>query len=229
MPIPTIRASERTSTGDIPGPRGRGGARPGAGRKPDGPRPLVTHATRPRLTERDPILVTTRLVPGVPNLRSEAALALLRRKLSEGADRFGFRLIEFSIQTNHLHAIAEADDARSLARGMQGLLVRVAKALNRSWGRRGKVFADRYHARILKTPRETRNALVYVLHNAKKHGARILGVDAHSSGLWFDGWLDREPRGSSPIVRATSWLLTAGWRRHGLIGLGERPASRAPG
>jgi len=50
--------------------------------------------------------------------------------------------------------------------------IRVAKGLNKLWARRGKVFADHYHDRILRTPREVRNALCYVLHNAKKHGLR---------------------------------------------------------
>ena len=207
----------------------RGGARRGSGRKPKGERALVTHVVRPRLTERDPVLVTTRLLPDLPNLRREGTLATLRRVLSAGSDRFGFRLVEFSIQTNHLHLIAEAEDARSLARGMQGLLVRVAKALNKDWGRRGKVLADRYHARILGTPTEVRRALVYVLQNARKHGARITGIDAFSSGPWFRGWRDRIARAGSPIASARSWLLASGWRRGGLLATSEVPASAPSG
>ncbi|MCY2962034.1 MAG: transposase, partial [Planctomycetota bacterium] len=154
----------------------------------------------------------------------ERTLVVLRDALSAGADRFGFRLVEYSIQTNHLHLIAEAEDERSIARGMQGLLVRVAKALNRAWERRGKVLCDRYHARILRTPRDVRTALVYVLQNARKHGARLIGVDACSSGPWFDGWRDRVARAPRPIAEARSWLLTAGWRRGGLLGTREAPA-----
>jgi hypothetical protein len=71
---------------------------------------------------------------------------------------------------------------------MQGLKVRIAKALNKFWKRRGTVFSDRYHARILRTPREVRRALLYVLQNARRHGMRLLGVDPCSSGAWFDGW-----------------------------------------
>jgi REP element-mobilizing transposase RayT len=203
----------------------RGGARRNAGRKPKGERARVTHASRPALTPRDPVLITTRLAPGLPNLRRERTLVLLRGVLATGADRFGFRLIEYSIQTNHLHFLAEGEDAQTVARGMQGLLVRVAKALNRAWGRRGKVLADRYHARKLTSPREVRNALVYVLQNARKHGARITGIDAFSSGVWFDGWRDRFARGPSPIAAARSWLLRHGWRRGGLLSTTEVPAA----
>jgi len=204
----------------------RGGAQRGAGRKPKGARALVSHAQRPKLTPRDPVIVTTHLLPGLPNLRREKTLVNLRAALAAGSDRFGFRLVECSIQSNHLHFIAEGEDARSIARGMQGLLVRVAKALNREWERRGQVFIDRYHARILKTPRDVRTALVYVLQNARKHGAQLTGIDAHSSGPWFRGWRDRIARTPSPFAAARSWLLTTGWRRWGLLRTDEAPSSK---
>jgi REP element-mobilizing transposase RayT len=201
----------------------RGGRRDGAGRKPDGASAGVPHDARPRITRHDPVLVTTHLRAGLPNLRRERTLALLRETLAAGADRAGFRLVEYSVQTNHLHFLAEAPDQRVLARGIQGLLVRVARALNRAWGRTGRVVSDRYHARVLKSPREVRNALVYVLQNARKHGARILGIDACSSGPWFAGWTDRTPRGPSPLPRAESWVLTDGWRRHGDLSTRDEP------
>jgi len=201
----------------------RGGARVGAGRKPKGDRALVPHDTRDRVTRHTPVLVTTRLLAGLPNLRRERTLALLRATLAAGADRFGFRLIEYSIQSNHLHFVAEAQDEIALARGMKGLLVRVAKALNRALERKGRVLGDRYHARVLKTPREVRNALVYVLQNARKHGARIFGIDAHSSGPWFGGWTDRTPRRDRPLPEVSSWLLLFGWLEGGRIATSEAP------
>ena len=202
----------------------RGGAREGAGRKPQGEFGRTSHAKRARLTRRDPLLVTTHLAAGLPSLRNERTLATLRRVLSAGSERFGFRLVEFGIQTTHLHFIAEADDARALARGMQGLLVRVARALNAEWGRKGRVLRDRYDARILKWPRDVRNALVYVLQNARKHGAKILGIDHYSSGPWFEGWADRDAQDERPIARAGSWLLKIGWRKWDRIATSESPA-----
>ena len=140
--------------------RPRGGARKGAGRKPQGEFIRTTHARRSKLTRHEPVLVTTHLVADRPTLRNERTLATLRRVLSAGSERFGFRLVEFGIQTTHLHLIAEADDERALSRGMQGLLVRVAKALNAEWGRCGRVLRDRYDARILQCPRDVRFALI---------------------------------------------------------------------
>src|SRR5262249_53817234 len=165
----------------------RGGKRPGAGRKPKGARAGVPHRKRPALAPRFPVLVTARLFERMPSLRKDATLATLRRAFAAASERNGLRLIHFSIQSNHLHLIAEAHGAEALSRGMQGLLVRVARALNRLWGRKGSVFADRYHSRILRTPREVRHALAYVLNNARKHGCFFAGIDPFSSGRWFDG------------------------------------------
>jgi len=209
----------------------RGGTRAGAGRKPKGDRALVPHDARARVTRHTPVLVTTRLIAGLPNLRRESTLTLMRATFAAGANRFGFRLIEDSIQSNHLHFVAEAQDEIAPARGMKGLLVRVAKALNRACERTGRVVGDRYHARVLKTLREARNALVYVLQNARKHGARILGIDAHSSGPWFGGWMDRTPRKDRALPEASSWLLLFGWLKGGRIATSEapRPAPDAAG
>jgi len=129
--------------------------------------------------------------------------------------------------------LVEARNNESLSKGMQGLQVRVARALNRLWVRKGRVFSDRYHARGLRTPREVRNALVYVLQNARRHGLRIIsGLDAYASGFWFSGWREGQPRlvgsqSSLPLTGATTWLLSTGWwQRHGFIGLSESPVRR---
>jgi len=178
----------------------------------------------------EPVLVTSRLCSGLPRLRQPDEHAVLQRALEAGADRFGLRLVHFSIQENHLHFLVEVEDELTLTRGIKGLLVRVARALNRLWGRKGAVIADRFHAHVLRTPREVRNALVYVLHNARKHGGAFSETDPFSSAAWFDGW--EHPllpgtiaeRGPPLVVAARTWLLRVGWRRHGLIYLSEHPA-----
>ena len=202
-----------------------GGARAGAGRKRKSPRGRVPHGTRPRHAARDPLHVTVRLRDGLPSLREKAARHRILSAFAAGRERFGFRLTQYSLQSNHLHLIAEAQDRRALSRGMQGLLVRLAQALNRLWKRAGSVFADRFHARALRTPREVRAALLYVLQNARHHGWKLRGIDPCSSGPWFDGWNRQTAIAPDPpVTRARTWLLCAGWRRHGLIGIEESPA-----
>jgi len=177
---------------------------------------------------RFPLHVTLRLREGLPPLREETlGSAVVRALACASAD--AFRVLHFSIQTNHLHLVVEAHDAAALSRGMQGLAVRVARAVNRRLDARGRVFRERYHARELTTPRAVRSALVYVLMNARKHGVRLAaGIDRFSSAAWFDGFARRPASDDACPVRAPrTWLAGVGWRRRGLVRLDERPA--APG
>jgi putative transposase len=209
----------------------RGGKRVGAGRKASVPgSPGVSHRSRAPLSDRHPVHVTLRVRREVPNLRRNAFLTVLTDALRAGRDRFGFRLCQYVVMSNHLHLIVEADDQRALARGMQGLAIRLAKRVNRAAGRRGRFFADRYHTHILRTPTEVHRALAYVLLNQRKHDRErhpaappSRSVDAFSSGPWFDGWhvlpagMQRCRSGDPPVVAPRAWLLREGWKRVGII------------
>jgi putative transposase len=206
-----------------------GGARKGAGRKPkNGVAVGVKHEPRAPLAARYPAHVTMKLRGGLPRLRQKREHAVLRTAFSRGKERFGFRLVHYVVMNDHMHFVVEAASRESLRRGAQGLAIRIARALNRLWARKGKVFADRNHDRVLKTPREVRNVLAYVMHNAKKHAAAgrhvttPFPIDEYSSAPWFDGFRERfTVRGLDvtirPIAGARTWLLSTGWRRHGLL------------
>src|SRR5436190_23294715 len=107
----------------------RGGRRSRAGRKRVAPRSLVPHRTREQMKARHPLHVTMRIVEGVRSLRSPRSFNALLEVFKAGCDRNGFRLIEYSVQTNHVHLICEAEDRESLWRGIQGLSVRIVKTL----------------------------------------------------------------------------------------------------
>ncbi|HEX7125604.1 MAG TPA: transposase [Thermodesulfobacteriota bacterium] len=116
------------------------------------------------------------------------AFAALREAIRLAQRERAFRICHFSVQSNHIHLLVEATDRQALSRGVQGLVIRMARAVNRALQQRGKVWGDRYHRRDLATPREVRNALVYVLNNFRKHGAPPRVVDPCSSARWF-GWV----------------------------------------
>jgi REP-associated tyrosine transposase len=157
-------------------------------------------------------------------LRAARVFPVVRAALAL-ASGAAFRVLHFSVQDDHVHLIVEADDARAFARGLRGLAIRIARAVNRALSRRGTVWGDRYHARALTTPRAVRHALVYVLMNRHKHHGGEATLDPCSSAAGFDGW--REPVGTvprpAPVVLARTWLAAVGWRRHGLLGIEERP------
>ena len=182
--------------------------------------------------------ITVRMRRDVPRLRNFELCKVLRRAFVNGCSKSSFRICQFSIQGNHIHLVCEARTREDRARGMQGWAVRIARGINRFTGRTGSVFADRYHVEMLETPTQVRNALCYVLQNARRHGVRIdrrfHGADPFSSAWWFDGWKDNtwklglDPPESRTVAAAKSWLLSIGWRRaaRGLIGIDEVPPAR---
>ena len=216
--------------------RTHGGARRGAGRKRVAPKPRVVHRPRTRLSGREPVLVTLTTQRTVANLRGRRAMERILRSLSRAKERLGVRIVHYSVQRDHLHLIVEAMDTRSLSRAMQGLSVRIAKALNRALGRKGRVFADRFHDRVLTSPKQVRRALAYVLCNARKHAVAppIRGgpgpswVDPCSSARVFDGWCRRVWSANDDLIATAAprvWLLRIGWRRGGLLHPDHCPGS----
>lgn len=183
---------------------------------------------------RAPLHLTMR-VAGVPSLRAERCIKVIRAAFFHGKEKQGFRLVHYAVQPDHLHLVVEADDKRTLSSGARGLAIRIAVRLNAMLGRAGKVFADRYHAVPLTSPRQVRRALAYVLLQARRHAAkrgRVLpvGLDACSSAPLFDGWTRGRPRAgpwSDTVAVAETWLLTTGWRAHGRIDPAEVPGGHA--
>ena len=215
--------------------RGRGGARPGAGRKKSKERSDPPHRVRPPHRRWEPVHVALRTVEGVPRLRRRKVFEAVRRAFRVIAARAAFRIVHLSLQQNHLHLLVEANDRESLSRGMQSFEISLARRINRACERRGKLFAHRYHATAIRSPRQARNALAYVLNNWRHHredrgtGAAL---DRFSSAIAFDGWIgstwfavpaDYTPL---PVAAAETWLLTVGWRRHAAISWLEVPAQR---
>jgi REP element-mobilizing transposase RayT len=203
-----------------------GGKRAGAGRKPTGERAGMPHVARPRLSRHHPVHVTVRVERAVGRLRRRRAYDCVKWALVRMIPRDDFRVVHVSIQATHLHLLVEADDERSLSRGVRAFEISVARRLNKLVGRKGRVFRDRYHADAITTPRRARHAFAYVLNNWRKHrdDRGSLGlVDPYSSAIAFDGWVGRPrfrlPRGHEllPIRPPRSWLLREGWRRHGLL------------
>src|SRR5438105_11555604 len=183
-----------------------GGKRDGAGRPPNGSKAGVSHLRRPELASRHPVHVTLRLIQGVGYLRTQVRTRIIEEALTEAKERFGMRVIHYSIQGNHLHLIAEAEDERALARGMQGLAIRLAKGLNALSRRHGRVFTDRYHAHVLRSRREVANALRYVTRNYAHHAREHVPshfVDPHSSARW----LVEVPPLDAPVAPPRVWLL----------------------
>jgi len=186
--------------------RTHGGKRRGAGRPRKGRRKNEPHVKRPSLSRRSPAHTILRVEKDIATLRKRDAYHAIRIALRSSLRRPDFRVVHMSLQRKHIHLVVEADDACALARGMRGLEIAMAKRLNtaisdgRGTRRTGRVFRDRYHARILRSPRDVRNVIGYVLNNWRHHDehreleAMSWDVDYFSSGPTFDGWAEARDR-----------------------------------
>lgn len=217
----------------------RGGPRDGAGRKKKPGKSDPAHRARPELRPYHPVHVVMRVKKGVPRLRNGRAYRAVRRVLAKCLGSETFRVCHVSIQRNHLHFLVEANDKESLSSGMQRLNILAARALNRELGRKGTLFEFRYHATQIKSRKQARHSLAYVLNNWRRHRedemnerAQTAKLDPYASGLSFDGWnappfdvpADYTPL---PVSEPKTWLLRVGWRTHGLIDVYESPGPLA--
>lgn len=225
----------------LPQSSGWGGARPGAGRKPKPGRRNVQHRALAKHHAAHPVLVTLRST--FQPMRSPHVFPTICLAIAGSTRRTPsrFRVLHFSVQRDHVHLLVEASDERALSAGVRSVAIRIARSVNELVLREGRLWADRWHGRALASPRDVRNALVYVFGNFRKHDGRATGrgVDPYSSAVKFDGWREVfrgvEPplaegkshaaMGAEVVVSAPrTWLAETGWRRLGLIGMTERPA-----
>ena len=177
------------------GIKGWGGKRKGAGRPNLSGQ--VSHMKRPKIDIKAPLHITLRLREKLPSIRNRNLFKEFKKSVKR-AKSFGFYVIHFSMQSNHIHLFCEAKNNKAVALGMRALAGGFAKhvrsyaaALATTKGlsvSRGSVFKGRYHLHILKNPREVKNALEYVLLNESKHRRLIEYVDPYSSGRVFQDW-----------------------------------------
>lgn len=192
----------------------------------------MNHMKRPRVDKDTPLHITWRLKIGLLSMRKQQLLKEFEESVRR-AKIFGLRVLQFSIQGNHIHLIVEADNNLALAQGLRSLGGRFGKIIRKHAGGRGPVFAGRYHIELIQTPEQMRNTLSYVLLNHSKHKKVVEYVDGYSSAPYFHEWKRllgkkfsgmirdqveslREANGrditSAALSPPKSWLAREGWR-----------------
>ena len=212
-----------------PGTRAPGAGRPKK-RWPKGVKAPASHVKREVFVKGRALHVTLRTLPVAKNLRRRDAYHAVRIAARVVLARSGFRLVHFSIQSNHIHLIVETESRVELSNGVRAFSISVAKSLNAKHGRRGPVFADRYHAKVVAKPTQMRNAIQYVLtnwlHHRPSHHEIMEEVDPYSSGADFLGWKELGGTGQFvrdqgfervPLAAPALWLTREGWKRGGEI------------
>lgn len=158
-----------------------GGRRPGAGR-PRKHSTGVAHIKREKVTRHYPIHINFKYNA---QIRSDETMKVLRRSFQHAYMK-GLNVTHFTLQSNHIHLIAETNHNKALNSGMRS----ITATLNHNF-KKGKIQTERYHLHVLKTPTEVRNAIQYVLNNDLKHG------------------LARLEKYTGKHLEGKSWLLTS--------------------
>ncbi len=218
----------------------RGGRREGAGRPHTtntGKFRDTPHRRRPDLDYRHPVHCTLRLdrslLSSLRNGKSYDAIRATLRKILDRAETF--RIIYFSLQSNHVHVIVEARDRVALSRGMQSFAINAARAIHETVAGCGKVWKFRYHARQIKSASHARSAVAYVLNNWRRHrrdleckAAMSAHVDPYASWHAYRPWAEKfsVPVGYEvlPVSAPRTWLLRAGLKGQKRIDEWEIPA-----
>jgi putative transposase len=198
----------------------------------------VSHMKRSLVNIKTPLHITLRLEDRLPSIRNKRLLIEFK-KSAQLAKAQGLYILQFSIQSNHIHIFAESKGNRALALGMQSLAGRFARIIRsysfkRGGKSKGSVFQGRYHLHVLKTPSEVKNTLEYVLLNLSKHQKLIEYIDSFSSGRFFRHWPKLLGARYKNLIRADveffehqenrsdsfsflsqpqSWLAQTGWMR----------------
>jgi REP element-mobilizing transposase RayT len=139
------------------------------GRRPNSGRPRihskgVSHSKREPVTSRTPLKINFKKKTYI---RTEKLLDIINRSI-EHAKLKNLHIICFTIQSNHIHLIAETQNNKTLSSGMRSVTNTIAKNL-----KKGSMQIERYHLHVLRNPTEVRNAISYVMTNDLKHTGKM--------------------------------------------------------
>jgi len=194
-------------------------------------RKRVSHRKR-EVCRDEPLHIGIQLLPGLPSMRTPGAKLVVFEAIRAMRGRFGFRIVEFAVMSNHIHMLCEAKNNDELAAAMKSFKVRLAGGFNKLWERAGQVWADRFWSRVVRKVHELRRLVRYILLNGRRHGIQLPDdePDWYTSGPWFPFWEGRWGQTFSknppPTERATYMALQCA--RRFLIELDDKPMPPPP-
>ena len=181
-----------------------GGARKGAGRK--NLSKCQSHLTRETFSKRMPVHVTMKMAKDVKGLRGRRMYKAVEAALWAAASNENGLLCEFSVQDDHLHLVMDAANSKAMSSAVRGVAIRVAKAINALCNRKGRVFGDRYHARVLRSPGEVRRVRHYVRDNFRKHlRERLQTQRTQAQAAWISVGVDNHAM-LQQILQSCEWI-----------------------
>jgi len=117
--------------------------------------------------------------------------------IGDAADRMKWALHGYTLMTNHLHLVIEAEIAQVSA-GMHSILTRYAKRFNFVYSRTGHAIERRFGSEVIETERHMVESARYVVLNP----VRALIVDHPGEYKWTSF------RATAGLAAAPPWLQT---------------------
>ncbi len=157
----------------------------------------VSHSRRIRFAEGARLRVKLRLANGRKTMRDARMRKLVGECVDAANGRFGTKILGCWGEDTSILLVVESDGCEALASAMQGLSVRIAKRVNRTFGTRGAVFGQRYDAIVLVKLRRMKRA-ERVLRKVNYHLFNLRDF-LHHDGYDTEGAAERATTG--PPIR----------------------------
>lgn len=140
----------------------------------------IRHTSREEIFKPSPLHLTVKLKRA--DIQNKVVLRILKHAIYRSRLQ-GLRVIHFSLEHNHVHLYAECESNFVLGKAMKAFGVTFVRRVNKLKKIKGQLYKYRYHLRVLKSARDAKNVINYILKNGIKHGRTLKVINAYNSAL----------------------------------------------
>ena len=140
----------------------------------------IRHVKRFRLKKASSLHLTIKVRENKADIQSKRILKALHHAIKRARLK-GLKVVHYTLEYNHVHLLVESVDNKTLHKGMQAFGITIAKAINKIKRSKGAVYKNRYHLRLISSPRQLKNVLHYIFNNGVKHKRTNSKIDLFNS------------------------------------------------
>jgi REP element-mobilizing transposase RayT len=140
----------------------------------------IRHTRRFRLKKPSSLHLTIKVKENKADIQNKRILKTLHYAIRRARLK-GLKIVHYTLEYNHVHLLVESVDNKILHKGMQAFGITIAKAINKIKRTKGAVYKNRYHLRVIDSPRQLKNVLHYIFSNGVKHKRTKSQIDLFNS------------------------------------------------
>lgn len=140
----------------------------------------IRHTPREVISKPSPLHLTVKLKRA--DIQNKVVLRILKHAIYRSRLQ-GVRVVHFSLEHDHVHLYVECGNNFVLGKAMKAFGVTFVRGINKFKRSKGQLYKYRYHLRILKSAREVKNVINYILKNGIKHGRTLKVINPYNSAL----------------------------------------------